>query len=434
VNQPSATRDPRAWLTSLEHFGIKLRLSSIQAICAALGHPERQFRSVHIAGTNGKGSVSAMVDEALRAAGHRAGRYTSPHLVRLEERFTVEGESVTADALDEAIGTVRSAIATLTAAGTLEVHPTYFEVITAAAFVLFARARVEIAVLEVGLGGRFDATNIVEPVVTAITSIALDHEQHLGATLEAIALEKAGIIKSGIPVVIGPLPAAAAGVVRGACAERDAPLHDASAECVADHSRAEGRTLLHLTTPRRRYPPLVLALRGDHQVQNAVVAVRLLELLDEGDLAVPEAAITAGLSGARWPARLDVVHAGGDRKVLVDGAHNPAGASALTGYIQSEWPAGLPIVFGAMGDKDLSGMLRPLAGVARPLIVTTAPGLRAAGAQHLAAVARSEGITDLEVCPDVGEALAAGWAHAPLIVAAGSLYLAGHVLTLLGQR
>ena len=166
----------------------------------------------------------------------------------------------------------------------------------------------------------------------------------------------------------------------------------------------------------------------------AVVAVRLLELLDEGDLAVPEAAITAGLSGARWPARLDIVHAGDDRKVLVDGAHNPAGASALTGYIQSEWPAGLPIVFGAMGDKDLGGMLRPLAGVARPLIVTTAPGLRAAGAQHLAAVARSEGITDLEVCPDVGEALAAGWAHAPLIVAAGSLYLAGHVLTLLGQR
>jgi dihydrofolate synthase/folylpolyglutamate synthase len=431
VNGPSAPRDPRAWLTTLEQFGIKLGLSSIRAICEALGHPERQFRSVHIAGTNGKGSVAAMVDEAVRAAGHHGGRYTSPHLVHLEERFAVAGQPVAAALLDGALETVRAAVDRLRDAGTLEVHPTFFEITTAAAFVVFARAGVDVGVIEVGLGGRFDATNVVEPAVAAVTSIALDHEQHLGGTLEAIAFEKAGIVKPGVPVVIGELPEEARGIVRRVCRERGARLHDTAVECVVGRARRNGRTILRLTTPRGVYPPIVLALRGDHQARNAAVAVRLLELLDERGVPLSEAAIAAGLAGARWPARLDLIPVGGGREVLVDGAHNPAGAAALEAYVRSEWPDGLPLVFGAMRDKHAAEMLGPLARIAQPLILTTAPGPRAADAESLAAVARSIGVHDPIVCPRIPQALAAGWERAPRIAAAGSLYLAGEVLRLL---
>jgi dihydrofolate synthase/folylpolyglutamate synthase len=235
-------------------------------------------------------------------------------------------------------------------------------------------------------------------------------------------------------VVIGDLPDEARRVVRRACEERGAPLLDAAAECAVERDRENGRSVLRLATPRRVYPRVVLALRGDHQVQNALVAVRVLETLDERSVHVPAEAVTAGLTGARWPGRLDLVGAGDGREVLVDGAHNPEGAAALASYIGSEWPAGLPVVFGAMRDKDLAGMLRPLARVARPLILTTAPGQRAAGVHDLALAARSENIEDLLVCPDIAQALGAGWARAPRIAAAGSLYLAGHVLALMGRR
>src|SRR5438445_8764906 len=216
--------DPLTYLFSLEQFGIKFGLDNIATIVERLGHPERTFRSVHIAGTNGKGSVTAMVDAALRAAGHRASRYTSPHLVDLAERFVIEGRPVSADALAAAVDDVRGAIDTLRREGTLAVQPTFFEVTTAVAFELFRRAEVEIAVLEVGLGGRLDATNIVSPVVTAITSIALDHQLYLGSTLAEIAFEKAGIIKSGVPVVVGPVDPESLSVIARVANERGAAL------------------------------------------------------------------------------------------------------------------------------------------------------------------------------------------------------------------
>jgi dihydrofolate synthase/folylpolyglutamate synthase len=234
-------------------------------------------------------------------------------------------------------------------------------------------------------------------------------------------------------VVIGELPEEARRVVERACAERSAPLHGVGAESSVSRTRERGLTTVSLQTVRRRYPPIVLALRGDHQVQNATVAVRLLEILDEIGIHVSGEAVATGLATARWPGRLDLVDGGNGREVLLDGAHNPAGAAALASYLRSEWPTGLPLVFGAMRDKDLAGVLRALAPVARPLILTTAPGLRAAEAEDLAAIAYSLGIQDLLVCRDVRGALDAGWNRRPLIAAAGSLYLAGHVLALLGS-
>src|SRR5881394_2560186 len=216
--------DPLAYLFSLEQFGIKFGLENISAIVAALGHPERAFASVHVAGTNGKGSVTAMVDAALGAAGRRSARYTSPHLVDLTERFTIDGRAIDEPSLVAAVDRVRRTVDALRADGTLDVQPKFFEVTTAAAFELFRDARVEVAVLEVGLGGRLDATNVVSPIATAITSIAFDHQLYLGSTLREIAVEKAGIIKPHVPVVLGELEAEAREAILEIARQRDAPV------------------------------------------------------------------------------------------------------------------------------------------------------------------------------------------------------------------
>jgi dihydrofolate synthase/folylpolyglutamate synthase len=427
VNAPGPGRSPRAYLSGLELHGIKLGLSTIRAICAALDHPERRYATVLVAGTNGKGSVAAMVAAALRAAGHRTARYTSPHLVRLEERFDIDGAAAEPADLDAAIGRVREAVDRLRAEGTIDVHPTFFEVTTAAAFELFRRAGVEVAVLEVGLGGRFDATNVVEPLASAIVSIALDHQAYLGDTLEKIAFEKAGVIRPGVPTVTGDLPVEAARLVGAVGEQRGAVIIEATAGCSIDGSRHEGLTRLALATPRGSYGPLMLALRGRHQIGNALVAVRLLEVLDGAGLRVPPAAIEHGLSSAHWPGRLSLYDRPGGRRLLVDGAHNPAGAAGLAEYIADEWPGGLPVVFGAMRDKEIGGMLAALAPVARPLVLTTAPGRRAAEARMLASEV-PDGHPAIVVEPDVRAALDRAWAAGPMIVVAGSLYLAGAVL------
>jgi dihydrofolate synthase/folylpolyglutamate synthase len=222
---PLGTDHPAVdFLFSLERFGMKFGLANIAKLCAALDNPQNAFRSVIVAGTNGKGSVTAMVEAGLRAAGHRTARYTSPHLQRLEERFVIDGKEVSPPALDAAAARIREAAERLVASGEMAALPTFFECATAIAFDLFREARVVIAVLEVGLGGRLDATNIVTPIAAAVVSIDFDHEEQLGHTLASIAAEKAGVIKPGIPVVCGPLPAEALGVIAAVCDEQGATL------------------------------------------------------------------------------------------------------------------------------------------------------------------------------------------------------------------
>ena len=216
--------DPIAYLFGLEQFGMKFGLENIRTIVDALGRPDRAFRSIHIAGTNGKGSVTAMLDAVLRAAGHRAAMYTSPHLVDLTERFVIDGHPVEREKLVSVLGELRDLIGGLVAGGALPAQPTFFEVATAAALELFRGAGVEVAVMEVGLGGRLDATNVITPVMTAITSIAFDHEKYLGYTLAAIAEEKAGIIKPKVPVVLGAMEPAATAAIERIAHERGAPV------------------------------------------------------------------------------------------------------------------------------------------------------------------------------------------------------------------
>ena len=426
--------DPFEYLLALEKFGIKFGLANIRALAAALGHPETHFKSILVAGTNGKGSVTAMIDCALRAAGVKVGRYTSPHLVRLEERFAVDGVPVDSTLLVELIEHVRRVIDGLLADGSLESPPTFFEVTTAIAFELFRRARVDVAVLEVGLGGRLDSTNVVQPVAAAITSIDFDHEQYLGNTLAAIAAEKAGVIRRGIPVVVGPVPIEARDVLVSMCDLAGAEFVESDAGVHIESSSENGRTSIRLATPTRDYGLVPLGLRGDHQVPNALVAVRLLEEL-ERQLPVTPASIIAGIRDVRWPGRLQMIEVPGGRRVLFDAAHNPAGAWALASYLKREFPEPLPIVFGALRDKDVSMMLKALLPTASTLVMTEPATPRAYSAGELAAIARTlSPRATLEVEPDPARALERAWSYCPVVCAAGSIFLVGNLLAALAAH
>lgn len=424
--------DPFQYLFSLEKFGIKFGLDNIETLVAALGHPQNAFKSILVAGTNGKGSVTAMVDRALGAAGLRVGRYTSPHLVRLEERFAIDGAPVRTDVLAGLIGELRVLIDDLMARGSLEAPPTFFEVTTAIAFELFKRAGVQVAVLEVGLGGRLDATNIVSPIAAAITSIDFDHEQYLGDTLSAIAAEKAGVIRRGIPVVTGPLQPEAHDVLASMCELAGADFIEAEAGVRIESSTEDGHTVVHIVTPMRDYGAVRLGLRGHHQVPNALVAVRLLEEVGR-TLPVTAEAIVAGIRDVKWPGRLHLVELSGGRRVLFDAAHNPAGAWALASYLRREFPEPLPIVFGAMRDKDAALMLKTLLPAASMMVMTQAATPRAMDTAELVALARKLAPdASIEGEPQSKRALARAWEHCPLVCVAGSIFLVGDLLGSLG--
>ena len=411
-------------LLALEAFGIKLGLENMRTLSAAMGHPERAYPTIHIAGTNGKGSVSAMVERGLRAAGHRTGLYTSPHLDRIEERVAIDGVAVDAATFEACARDVLAMVDTLRADGRLTVSPTFFEVTTAVAFEAFRRAKVEVAVIEVGLGGRFDATSVIAPVCGAITSIAFDHERHLGSTLAAIAGEKAGIARREVPLVVGDVPPEARAVITAAAAEAGAPLIEA-AQVEGDVDMSRGVATVRYRGARGVYPAVRLALAGRHQVANAATAVRVLEVVDTRGLTVGTDAVLTGLTEARWPARLEWLRTvGGD--VLIDAAHNPAGAEALASYVEDAGVAPLPLVLAVMRDKDLASIVRPLARVASRIVATQVPTPRAWTADALGArlVELLPGVA-VDVEPDPNAAIARALAGPRKAVAAGSIFFVG---------
>lgn len=422
--------DPLDYLFSLEQFGIKFGLDNIRAITASLGHPERAYPSVHVAGTNGKGSVAAMLESTLREAGLRTGRYTSPHLVSLTERVAIGNEPISLDAFRDIVNDVRETVRTLQADGTLDVHPTFFEVTTAAAFEAFRRARVDVAICEVGLGGRLDATNVLAPRVCAITSISHDHEQYLGHSLPEIASEKAGIIKPETPVVVGDLPDEALRVIAAIARDARAPLIRASegSEARVIAAGAGTPSVVRLRTPRRDYGEIALGLAGVHQAANALVAVRVLEALDAPEMPVDRDAIVRGLTNVRWPGRLEHVRLMDGRDALLDAAHNPAGAATLAVYLESEAKA-RTLVFAAMRDKDAEGILRALIPMVKRIVVTRASNPRSAEPDALAAlIGRLAPALPVVVAGGPLEALAVAWHDNRSIVVAGSIFLLGDVI------
>jgi dihydrofolate synthase/folylpolyglutamate synthase len=409
-----------SYLASRIRLGMKFGLETMQALVAELGHPERAFPSLLVAGTNGKGSVVAYADSVLRASGLRVGRYTSPHLVRVNERIAVGGRAISDRALDREVARVHAAAEALAAAGRLPAEPTFFEVLTAAGFLHFQRASVDVAVLEVGMGARLDATNVVDPLSSAIVSIDRDHEAYLGTTLPAIAREKAGVLRRGRVTVLGPMAAEARSAIGEAADRVGARVVDAADTVVP---RKGGK--VDVVTPRRVHRGLS-PLPGAHQRANVAVALRMLEEARAAGLAVDLSRVADGIARTRWPGRLQRLP--GRPPLLVDGAHNPAAARALADELRGQEP--FVLVFAAMADKDIAAMGRILFPLARAIVLTRVPGARAAPPD---AIARSVGAParGARKTQRVRDALSLARRLAGprgLVVAAGSLYLVGEVL------
>ncbi|MFM2160913.1 MAG: hypothetical protein RLZZ383_425 [Pseudomonadota bacterium] len=411
----------------LAFAGVKLGLERMRAFLATLGEPHLAVPVVHIGGTNGKGSVAAMVTEALVAAGLRVGTTTSPHLVALNERFALNGHPIS-DAKLRALleGVERARQDWVASEGLGPDALTAYELLTAAAFVWFAEEQVDVAVVEVGLGGRLDASNVVSPIVTAITSIGLDHTEQLGPSLEAIASEKAGIIKPGVPVVLGPIAEGPAAVLARAAAMAQAPLWRSGTHLRRER-RADG---WRIQTPQGEVGPVTLSMPGVHQGGNAAVAVGVLHRLAELGFPVTGEAIVQGLARAKVGARIQRI----DDRLVIDGAHNVEGALALAAWL-AEQPRRSPriLVFGMSDGRPPRDVLAPLLAhvdevalvtFGHPKALTTA---QLAGAMGEVSVAVS----------DAGEVRAA-WdeldADAEELIVAGSLYLAGDVLAWLAER
>jgi dihydrofolate synthase/folylpolyglutamate synthase len=382
----------------------KLGLDRIRAVLAALGDPQRTFRVVHVAGTNGKGSTCAMIEAGLRAAGIRTGLFTSPHLIEPTERIRIDGVPVTEEQFQKAFDVVHATAENCD----LDCHPTYFETVTAMAFWVFRELAVETAVVETGLGGRLDATNVTEPVLTVITPIDFDHEAYLGHTLEAIAGEKAGILKPGVPAVFGRQRSEAASVLA------------ARARCLGvPVTRYEDFEIRDLTIDARgsRFSGIVCPLAGEHQVDNAVTAAQSLRILGIS----PE-----GIAQTQWPGRLEYVAPNPD--ILLDGAHNPAGARALRRYLERFFPGRrIWMIYGAMRDKAIEEMAGILFPIASELIFPAQASSRALRPEALIEIA-GRGIT----APNIAGALdilkdRAGEEDISddLVVITGSLFLVG---------
>jgi dihydrofolate synthase / folylpolyglutamate synthase len=408
-----AYEETLAWLSALEvSAGWDLKLERMRAAVARRGHPERRFPALHVAGTNGKGSTAAMLDAVLTAAGYRTGLYTSPHLVDFTERIRAGGRTIPRDAV---VGLVAELRHDLEAAG---IRLTHFEFATLLAFEWFARVGIDVGVIEVGLGGRLDATNVVEPLATAITSIGRDHEEYLGREIASIAAEKAGILKPGVPLALGRLPPEADAVVAARAAELGVPL----ARAGVDGRLEPGAGGFAFHGPGVTWEPLGLGLRGAFQQGNAAVALTTLALARQR-LPCGPGAVRAGLAGVRWPGRLAVLR---ERPLVVlDGAHNPDGAEALARELPAVVGArSVILVLAVMADKDWRGIVAPvLPRVAR--VVLTRVGRRGADPALLAAELRDVAV---EVVPEPRAAVARALAVAApgdAVLVTGSLFLVG---------
>ena len=401
-----------------EHAGMRPGLERVQALLDALGHPEQRYALVQVGGTNGKGSAAAMVAAILRAAGRRVGLYTSPNLVSFRERIRVNGEAIPEDGVVDGVESLGTLIARLDAS--------MFEATTVLALDHFAREAVDVAVLEVGLGGRLDATTVGTPVATVITRIDLDHEAILGRTLAAIAGEKAAIIRSGRAFSAAQAPEAASVLVDRATAA-GVPLQMEGRELRVESVRhALGGQRITCAGPGWCLPDLDLALLGRHQLSNALLAVAAARAMD-----AREAAIRAGLARVQWPGRFDVL--GDGPWTVLDGAHNPAGARALAVSLRDYFGT-TPVTFvvGVLADKDHRGILAELAPLAARCLLTRPASPRAADPRALAALVPAGG-PPVEVIESVAAALAAAERspRASVVCVAGSLVLIGEVLRLL---
>lgn len=435
-------RESLVWVEALGVFGSRLGLSRIRRLLQALGNPQDQFRTIHVTGTNGKGSVTAMLTEILQRSGLHTGCYTSPHLFSYTERVRVDGQDIPAADFAACLTKVRAAVDGIVADG--HESPTQFEVLTALAFLYFAKREVRIAVIEVGLGGTLDSTNVITPEVSVITNVTFEHADRLGGTIESIAANKAGIIKEGVPVVTAAsgIPLA---IIRRTAAEKNADLfvfgedfraeRVSSAEAAAAYARAgeeppQGQMQhLSFTSHLMGIEPSLLDLHllGSYQIQNAAVAVMTAEVLRHSGERIQEPAIREALRFVRWPARFEHMRVGG-QDIVIDGAHNPDGARVLRESLDAEDTARERVyVLGILGDKDRRLMLGALLRPSDTVVVTPPQSERAGSLAELADLVRPLAAR-VECYADNDRALARGFELAggeKRLILAGSLYLVG---------
>ena len=405
------------YLFDLERHGVKLGLDNIRLLLDAAGNPHAGYPAVHVGGTNGKGSVAAMVEAMARAAGYTVGRFTSPHLIDVSERFLIGPEPIARPALEEQIALFRAV------AEAMNPPPTFFEMNTAIAFRWFAQRRVDFALIEVGMGGRFDSTNVIDPVAVAITNIDLEHTEFLGDTPEQIAFEKAGIIKPAKPLVLGETRPGPRDVILGRADELGAAAYLLDRDFRGAVSGPKLGPTFRYESASLAIGPVPLALPGDFQRENAAVAVALAERLRHRFPGIDERAIAAGLGRARWPCRLEkVLH---EPPVIIDVAHNPRGAQRLA----QELPPCITVL-AVSRDKDAAGIVRALSPVTNTFVFSQFRGLRGLPVDALCEAAGRPG----RRTADLKEAIRLGMELAdeacPLVIT-GSIFAAGEARQIL---
>jgi dihydrofolate synthase/folylpolyglutamate synthase len=417
----------------------KFNLENISILDQRLGRPSRAYPSAHIAGTNGKGSTAAFLESILRHAGLRTGLNTSPHLDRINERIRVNGQEISDDDFASVFTKIHNSIEKLLAAGKLRAHPTYFECVTAMAFEYFAQQHVDFAIFEVGLGGRLDATNILSPVITIITRVDFDHENFLGHSLREIAGEKAGILKSGVPVIVAEQLPEAREVILARAKELDCPAIETTVAYKIEESNtpplppqqneSTGRVLAKIQDASSEWSlEIAPSLAGKFQLQNAMNALAAARLLGQRGFRVPDESIAAGIATTVWPGRLEKLQSAPD--LYLDGAHNPSAAHELANFLAKNFAARkIWLIYGALRDKsvdEVAGWLFPLAAE----VIITAPNTpRSISAEQLEEIVGHHASHYITI-PDAERALDQALSHAQpedAIFVTGSLYLVGQL-------
>lgn len=420
------------YLDSLGKFGIKLGMERIEGLLRELGNPEQKIKTVHVTGTNGKGSVSSMIANILRAANLKVGKFTSPHLVKYNERIVIGGEDISDESFAALLTIVKRAADSIVAKGVCE-QPTQFEILTAAAFLHFALENVDYAVIEVGMGGLWDSTNVITPVVSVITNVSLDHTDRCGTTVERIAMQKAGIIKENVPVVTAAEGDDALGPIKAVAMFKQAKLYIYGRAFWGTEveSSMDGQTFT-LHAGEYYSSDYTIKLPGEHQIANTSVAVVAAKLISKQDERINELALHLGVSNTVWPGRLERISQGPD--VILDGAHNPAGAAALRKALDKYYADQKRIfVFGMMGDKDMTNVIKTLI---RPLDMVYAvradSGDRAAAAEELAGLIGPQALA-VDSVAAAYEAAVNEAGEDGVVCVCGSLYLVGSFKEMLAQ-
>ncbi|HZJ83056.1 MAG TPA: folylpolyglutamate synthase/dihydrofolate synthase family protein [Clostridia bacterium] len=406
-------------------FGSKLGLKNIKELLKRLGNPEKEFKYIHIAGTNGKGSVTSMLSHILYEAGYRVGMFVSPYLENFTERIQVNLQEMPREDLAKIAQRVKGKIDEMVADGSN--HPTEFEIVTAIGLVFFAEKKVDIAVVEVGLGGRLDSTNIVEePLVSVITTIDFDHMHILGDTLDKIAYEKAGIIKTGRPVISYPQQDDAARVIKNIAKDRNAPLYLVTKDQISVKKTSIHENIFDFLYKNSKYKGLRLKLVGEHQTLNAATALTTIEVIKELGVYISKEAIISGLCKTRWPGRLEKVYE--NPTIIIDGAHNRSGARALANTMENYFSQkGITLVLGILKDKEVEGIISNICPLAHTTIITKPDNPRAMEPEELEervkeycdnTIIENNLIKAIDKAKDISK-------NQGTVLVCGSLYLAG---------